>query len=95
MNEKNINIIAIEKIKRLEELINFEELEFTNFQIEYINYIIDYIKKYKEIRTAIFIGFKFKNTPTITAFTTEQFVEIKKNTKLKTIFRWSFYLYHD
>ena len=71
-------IIATDKIKKLEALLTLEEFEFTDFQQRYINHIIDYIRRNQEIRTAIFIRFKFEGVPAIVAFTTEQFNEIKK-----------------
>jgi len=72
------DIIVIDKIKKLEALLTLDEFEFSEFQEKYIYYIVDYVKRNREIRTAIFVGFKFQDVPAIIAFTSEQFREITK-----------------
>lgn len=68
-----INIIG-----KLEDLPTYEGLDFDENQVRYLGYIIDYIRKNHEIRTAVLLGMDFEGKNPLEAFTDNQFAEIKK-----------------
>lgn len=70
-----------DKVEKLKDLLTFEGLDFDENQRRYLYQIVEFIKKQKDIRTALLLSMEFDGKTVFDAFTDNQFAEIKKIVK--------------
>lgn len=78
VDEEPLPLEIVNKIVKLEDTLTYEELGFNSIQRDYLNYIIDFMRKNREMRMALLISMNYNGKNPLEVFTDDQFNRIKR-----------------